>query len=94
MSDTPSYTIKIPARRVEWPTVILTIAIYGGFLALTFWWQSLPVVIVALAGGWLIGWQGSLQHEVIHGHPTGNQRSGCPMRSTAKAILSITATSI
>ena len=74
MSGTPSYTIKIPPHRVEWPTVILAVAIYGGFLALTFWWQSLPVAVVALAGGWLIAWQGSLQHEVIHGHPTGNQR--------------------
>lgn len=74
MSGKPSYAIKIPPQRVEWPTVILTIVIYGGFLALTFWWQSLPVAVVALAGGWLIAWQGSLQHEVIHGHPTGIQR--------------------
>ena len=74
MSGKPSYAIKIPPHRVEWPTVILAVVIYGGFLALTFWWQSLPVAVVALAGGWLIAWQGSLQHEVIHGHPTGNQR--------------------
>jgi fatty acid desaturase len=73
MSGT-SYAIKIPSRPVEWPTVSLAIAIYGGFLALTFWWQSLPIAVVALVGGWLIAWQGSLQHEVIHGHPTGNQR--------------------
>jgi len=74
MSGTPSYVIKVPARRVEWPTVILAATIYGGFLALTFWWQALPLIVVALAGGWLIAWHGSLQHEVIHGHPTGNQR--------------------
>lgn len=74
MSNMPSYIIKIPARRVEWPTVILAVAIYGGFLALTFWWQSLPILAVVLAGGWLIAWQGSLQHEVIHGHPTGSRR--------------------
>lgn len=74
MSGRPSYVIKVPTRSVEWPTILLTIAIYGGFLGLTFWWETLPLPVVALAGGWLIAWHGSLQHEVIHGHPTGNQR--------------------
>ncbi len=74
MSARPFYAIKVPQHSVEWPTILLTIAIYGGFLALTLWWQSLPLILVAFAGGWLIAWQGSLQHEIIHGHPTGNQR--------------------
>ena len=43
MPNTPSYIIKIPARRLEWPTVLLAVAIYGGFLALTF--------LVAIAAG-------------------------------------------
>ncbi|WP_429809604.1 fatty acid desaturase [Ensifer sp. B1-9] len=59
--------------RVEWQTVALTLVIYGGFLALTWFWQSLPVAVVIGLGGWLIAWHGSLQHEVIHGHPTRNQ---------------------
>lgn len=54
----------------EWPTVALSIAIYGGFLAVTWWWQSLPLALVVVVGGWLVAWHGSLQHEVIHGHPT------------------------
>ncbi len=74
MSSKPSYIIKVPGRRLEWPTILLAAAIYGGFLALTWWWDKLPLPVVALAGGWLIAWHGSLQHEVIHGHPTGNQR--------------------
>jgi fatty acid desaturase len=66
---------KIASRRTtEWPTVILAFVIHGGFLALTWWWQSLPLIVAVIAGGWLIAWYGSLQHEVIHGHPTGNQR--------------------
>ncbi|MGO8377734.1 fatty acid desaturase [Rhizobium ruizarguesonis] len=66
---------KIASRRTtEWPTVILAFVIHGGFLALTWWWQSLPLIVAVIAGGWLIAWHGSLQHEVIHGHPTGNQR--------------------
>ena len=64
----------VPSRPTEWPTVILAIIIHGGFLALTWWWQSIPLVVVLIAGGWLIAWHGSLQHEVIHGHPTGNSR--------------------
>lgn len=62
------------SRPTEWPTVILAIVIHGGFLAITWWWQSIPLVVVMIAGGWLIAWHGSLQHEVIHGHPTGNSR--------------------
>lgn len=62
-----------PVSRIEWPTVILALVIYGGFLAVTWWWQSLPVLLLAAIGAWLIAWQGSLQHEVIHGHPTRNQ---------------------
>jgi fatty acid desaturase len=58
------------ARLPEWPTVALSVAIYGGFLAVTWWWQSFPPVLVVVVGGWLIAWHGSLQHEVIHGHPT------------------------
>lgn len=60
--------------RVEWQTVALALVIYGGFLALTWFWQSLPIAVVIGLGGWLIAWHGSLQHEVIHGHPTRNQR--------------------
>ncbi|WDZ79793.1 fatty acid desaturase (plasmid) [Ensifer adhaerens] len=60
--------------RVEWQTVALALVIYGGFLALTWFWQVLPIAVVIGLGGWLIAWHGSLQHEVIHGHPTRNQR--------------------
>jgi fatty acid desaturase len=67
-----------PARRhiasVEWPTVAIAVAIYGGWLALTWWHRSVPAPLLALAGGWLIAWHGSLQHEVIHRHPTGIRR--------------------
>ncbi|GGB19170.1 hypothetical protein GCM10011380_05940 [Sphingomonas metalli] len=59
--------------RVEWPTVGVAIAVYGGWLALTAWHAALPWPVLALAGGWLIAWHGSLQHEVIHGHPTGRR---------------------
>jgi fatty acid desaturase len=57
-------------RRVEWPTVSVAIAIYVGWLLLTFFHAALPSPLLALLGGWLIAWHGSLQHETIHGHPT------------------------
>lgn len=62
----------ISARRsvVEWPTLTLATAIYGGWGLLTFFHASLPVWLLVPLGAWVIAWHGSLQHEVIHGHPT------------------------
>jgi fatty acid desaturase len=55
---------------VEWPTLGLAALIYGGWLALTFWHASLPIWLVVPVGAWLVCWHSSLQHEVLHGHPT------------------------
>lgn len=63
-------TIEARTLRIEWPTVMLTLAIYGGFVAVTWFWQSIPMVLLVALGGWVIAWHGSLQHEVLHGHPT------------------------
>jgi fatty acid desaturase len=65
MSDTAS-------RRspVELPTLAVAAAVYGGWLAATFWHAALPTPLLALIGAWLIAWQSSLQHETIHGHPS------------------------
>ena len=59
---------------IEWHTAALTIIIYGSWIGLTFFWHSIPYVILFLAGGWIIAWHGSLQHEVLHGHPTRSRR--------------------
>lgn len=55
---------------VEWPTVALAVVIYGGFLAVTWFWQVLPIWVVIPVGAWLVAWHSSLQHEAMHGHPT------------------------
>ena len=55
---------------VEWPTVVVAAAIYAGFVALTVYYHSLPWWLILPAGGFLLAWHGSLQHEVVHGHPT------------------------
>ncbi len=57
-----------------WPTVMLAVAVYGGWLLATAWHAAIPTPLLVLAGGWLLAWQGSLQHETIHGHPTPSQR--------------------
>lgn len=60
-------------RPIEWPTLAVAFAVYGGWLATTWWHAAIPVPLLVLLGGWIIAWHGSLQHETIHGHPTGNR---------------------
>ncbi len=55
---------------VEWPTVWLAIGIFGSWLLLTYFSTALPWWVVAPLGAWLVAWQTSLQHEILHGHPT------------------------
>ena len=57
---------------VEWPTIVVGIAIYAGWLALTAWHAVVPEWALALGGGLLAGWHSSFQHELTHGHPTRN----------------------
>lgn len=54
----------------EWPTWLLLVAIYGGWGALTWFYEDLPWWLVLPAGAWLVAWQNSFQHEALHGHPT------------------------
>jgi fatty acid desaturase len=60
--------------RLEIPTLLLAVAIYGGWIALTLAWPTLPLWLGLPAAAWLIAWHGSLQHEAVHGHPTGRRR--------------------
>lgn len=57
-------------KPLEWPTLLVATAIYGGFVALTWFYHVLPLWIVIPAGAWLLAWHGSLQHEAMHGHPS------------------------
>ena len=44
----------IRARTLEWPTLALVFAIYGGWLALTYFWQAIPLwLLIPLAGALL-----------------------------------------
>jgi len=61
-------------RPLETPTLALAAIIYGGWLALTWTWSDLPLWLALPAAGWLLAWHNSLQHEAVHGHPTGRPR--------------------
>lgn len=58
------------SRAVEWPSVLLVVIIHGGWAGLTLCAQAWPWWVVLAPGAWLTAWHMSLQHEVIHGHPT------------------------
>jgi fatty acid desaturase len=56
--------------RIEWPTIVLAAIIYGMWFVITLFWTHLPLWALMLAGAWTTAWHMSLQHEIIHGHPT------------------------
>src|SRR5262245_28838530 len=64
----------VPARRkrvqVEVPTLLLIVATYSGWLALTYAYGHWPLWIVAPAAVAVLTLHSSLQHEILHGHPT------------------------
>ena len=62
------------SRTIEWPSLLLCGAVYGGFAALTFFHRQLPLPVVTIAGALLLALHSSLQHEFIHGHPTPSRK--------------------
>ena len=63
-------TLDTKTPLIEYPTLALAIAIYGGFGLVTYFHDSLPWPLLLLLGAYLVAWHSSLQHEVVHGHPT------------------------
>lgn len=56
--------------RIEWQTVGLLGLCYLSWLALTVGHAAVPLVVLLSALALVIGFHTSLQHEIIHGHPT------------------------
>lgn len=59
-----------PLWQAEWPTWLLIAAIYGGWFLTLANWRALgdgPATVLMI---WWSAWYMSLQHELIHGHPT------------------------
>jgi fatty acid desaturase len=55
---------------VELPTLLLILATYGAWLAITYAYGRWPLWVVAPVAAVLLTLHGSIQHEVLHGHPT------------------------
>jgi fatty acid desaturase len=70
-AGTPVETL---ADSLDIPTICVAIAVYGGYLVLTWLFQYLSMWIAAPLGALLLTWHGSLQHETIHDHPTQSRR--------------------
>ncbi len=63
-----SEVAALPA--IEWPTIALIVAAYGGWFTLTSAYGEWPTWIVAPCIAVLLTFHSSLQHEILHGHPT------------------------
>lgn len=62
------------ALRIEWPTVALLVACYGLWWVAGYWiYPAAPIMALVLMGV-TIALHSSLQHEVLHGHPTRSAR--------------------
>ena len=57
-------------QAVEWPTLALAASIYGIWFFATFYWRALSPLALAALGAVSVAWHMSLQHEIIHNHPT------------------------
>ena len=56
--------------RIEWRTLAVAAGVYLLFGLLTWFHDLLPWWLLLIAGGYITCLHGSLQHEVVHGHPT------------------------
>jgi len=65
---TPRCRADLPA--IEYPTVALAALVYGGWLAATHEYGHWPLWVVAPVVAVVLALHGSLQHEILHGHPT------------------------
>lgn len=61
-----------PAQRpaVEWPNALLILAVYGAWMVLVLQYRDLPPVLGTVGLALTCAWFMSLQHELLHGHPT------------------------
>lgn len=58
------------AWRTQWPTWALIVAIYGGWFGVATHARELGLPLTAALLAVLSAWYMSLQHELLHGHPT------------------------
>jgi fatty acid desaturase len=66
------YSSVVRSRRpaIEWSTLTLIMLVYAGWGLLTYYHASLPTALLLIGGAPLMTLHSSLQHEIMHGHPT------------------------
>ncbi len=62
--------MRFTRRAFETPTLLLILVTYSGWLAVTAAYARWPLLLVAPLGALLVSLHSSLQHEIVHGHPT------------------------
>lgn len=62
------------ASKLEWPTLALIGLVYGVLGSLVWFHSVIPWWVVLPVGAYAACLHSSLQHEVLHGHPTRNRR--------------------
>jgi fatty acid desaturase len=67
-----STSIGTRASESDWlgravPSWLVAVAVYGGWILVTWFYEALPWWLVLPLGSFLIAWHGSLQHEAVHG---------------------------
>ena len=60
--------------RTQWPTWMLVVAIYGGWFGVATHARDLGLPLTTVLLALLSAWYMSLQHELLHGHPTRSAR--------------------
>ena len=58
------------SRPIEWPTIGLIATVYGVLALLVWFHRELPWWLILPVGAYCAALHVSLQHEVLHGHPT------------------------
>lgn len=73
---TPTSNLELPAIAarhrvaVEWQTLLLLLGVYAGWLAVTLQYGHWSLWVLAPAAVLCVTLHSSLQHEIVHGHPT------------------------
>jgi fatty acid desaturase len=86
MTDDRGLAARTPAG-VEWPTLWLILAVTGGWAALTACAATIGLWLAVPALALVLALHSSLQHEVIHGHPTPWPRLNDALVFPALAVL-------
>jgi fatty acid desaturase len=81
-----------PRSTIEWPTLGVVVAIHAAWLLMTRLAAAanhtvVGALAIAPVAGFVVAWHGSLQHEIIHGHPTRSRSVNILLASLPVGLL-------